>query len=113
MSLEHDPQRQRARGSGHNSGLKDFNRFADLQTAGIFRSRMTCDRAIKRGDFPPGRLLGAIRIWTRGEIEAALAKCPATKRAGLDDDEPSDEEPRDRKERAARLRCAAQEGGPD
>jgi predicted DNA-binding transcriptional regulator AlpA len=92
MSLEHDPQRQRAAGTGHNSGLKDFNRFSDLQTAGIFRSRMTCDRAIKRGDFPPGRLLGAIRIWTRGEIEEALARCPRTRPPNPDDDKHSDEE---------------------
>lgn len=92
MSLEHAPQRQRTRGIGHNSGLKDFNRFADLQIAGIFRSRMTCDRAIKRGDFPPGRLLGAIRIWTRGEIEDALARCPTTKLVSPSDDKGSDEE---------------------
>jgi predicted DNA-binding transcriptional regulator AlpA len=107
MSLEHDPQRQRRPGIGHNSGLREYNRFADLQTAGIFRSRMTCDRAIKRGDFPPGRLLGAIRIWTRGEIEAALAKCPTTKRASADDDEPSDEEDACTKKRGVRLRRAA------
>ena len=92
MSLEHDPQRQRTPGIGHNSGLRDFNRFADLQTAGIFRSRMTCDRAIKRGDFPRGRLLGAIRIWTREEIEDALARCPTTKPASTADDKGSDEE---------------------
>jgi predicted DNA-binding transcriptional regulator AlpA len=71
MSLEHSPAR----------GLKEFNRFADLQSAGIFRSRMTCDRAIARGDFPPGHLMGNIRIWTRAEIEAALAECPTDKRS--------------------------------
>jgi predicted DNA-binding transcriptional regulator AlpA len=91
MSLEHDPQRQRTPGIGHNSGLKEFNRYTDLKTAGIFRSRMTLHRAILRGVFPPGRLIGSIRIWTRGEIEEALARCPTTKLA-IPDDKPSDEE---------------------
>jgi predicted DNA-binding transcriptional regulator AlpA len=79
MSLERAPVRRGAfAGIGH-SGLKDFNRFVDLERAGIFRSRMTLDRAVKRGDFPSGRLMGNIRIWTRAEIEEALARCPTGK----------------------------------
>jgi predicted DNA-binding transcriptional regulator AlpA len=79
MSLEHAPERQRTSGIDHDSGLKEFNRFVDLQAAGLFYSRMTLDRAIARGDFPSGRLMGNIRIWTRTEIEEALAKCPTGK----------------------------------
>jgi predicted DNA-binding transcriptional regulator AlpA len=79
MSLEHAPKPQRViAGFGHR-GLKDFNRFADLERAGIFRSRMTLDRAVARGDFPSGRLMGNVRLWTRAEIEEALARCPTAK----------------------------------
>ena len=79
MSLEHAPDRQTARADVYE--LKVFSRFVDLKAAGLFQSRMTLDRAIKRGDFPSGRLVGNIRIWTRVEIEAALAKCPTKKRS--------------------------------
>jgi hypothetical protein len=78
MSLEHAPQKERGPGVGH-SGLKPFNRYADLEAAGLFNSRMTLDRAIARGDFPPGRTNGNSRIWTCAEIEAALARWPTEK----------------------------------
>ena len=77
MSLEHSPQRDRT-----GIGLKPFNRFADLKGAGLFNSRMTLDRAIARGDFPPGRLLGNSRIWTDAEIFESLDRCPTEKQAG-------------------------------
>ena len=80
MSLEHAPQRDRT--GGHNSGLKEFNRFADLKAAGLFNSRMTLDRAIARGDFAPGRLMGNCRIWTSAEILELLARCPTDKQVG-------------------------------
>jgi predicted DNA-binding transcriptional regulator AlpA len=70
MSLEHAPAGLR---------LKEFCRYADLEAVGLFASRMTLDRAIARGDFPSGRLMGNIRIWTRTEIEEALARCPTGK----------------------------------
>jgi hypothetical protein len=89
MSLEHAPARQRRSlpGIGHNSGLREFNRFADLQAAGIFSNRMTCDRAIKRGDFPSGVLMGNVRLWSRASILEALAKLPTEKRKREDDGE--------------------------
>jgi len=66
--------------------LKEFCRYADLEAAGLFASRMTLDRAIARGNFPSGRLMGNIRIWTRAEIEEALARCPTGKRPVRDGD---------------------------
>ena len=82
MSLEHSPARQQRAlpGIGHNSGLREFNRFADLKAAGIFASRMTCWKAVQRGEFPPGRLMGNVRLWTKAEILEALAKLPTEKK---------------------------------
>ena len=82
MSLEHAPSRQRRSlpGIGHNSGLREFNRFSDLKEAGLFRSPMTLWRAIKRGEFPSGVLMGNVRLWTRAEILEALAKLPREKK---------------------------------
>jgi predicted DNA-binding transcriptional regulator AlpA len=77
MSLEHSPQRDRT-----GIGLKPFNRFADLKAAGLFNSRMTLDRAIARGDFPPGRLMGNSRLWTEPEILESLDRCPTEKQVG-------------------------------
>ena len=82
VSLEHSPARQQRAlpGIGHNSGLREFNRFSDLKEAGIFASRMTCWRAIKAGQFPPGVLLGNVRLWSRASILEALAKLPTEKK---------------------------------
>ena len=82
MSLEHSPARQQRTllGIGHNSGLREFNRFADLKAAGLFNSRMTLWRAIQRGAFPSGFLMGNVRLWTREEILAALARLPREKK---------------------------------
>jgi predicted DNA-binding transcriptional regulator AlpA len=76
--MSHAPDRQRTVGDT-GLKLKEFCRYADLEAAGLFASRMTLDRAIARGDFPSGRLMGSIRIWTRAEIEEALARCPTGK----------------------------------
>jgi predicted DNA-binding transcriptional regulator AlpA len=77
--LEHAPDRQKTAGAFDDLRLKEFCRYVDLETAGLFQSRMTLDRAIARGDFPSGRRMGNIRIWLRSEIEAALAQCPTGK----------------------------------
>jgi hypothetical protein len=74
--FEHDRQET---AEAFDLRLKEFNRFSDLEEAGLFNSRMTLDRQIRSGHFPPGRLMGNSRIWTRGEIEAALTKCPIGK----------------------------------
>jgi hypothetical protein len=89
VSLEHSPARQQRgiAGIGHNSGLKGFNRFADLKAAGLFNSRMTCDRAIKRGDFPSGVLMGNVRLWSRDSILEALSKLPTEKRKREEEEE--------------------------
>ncbi|MGD0187800.1 MAG: hypothetical protein ABSC25_21490 [Roseiarcus sp.] len=81
MSLEQTPERNLTPGTGHKGvpSLRPFNRFVDLKAAGLFHSRMTLDRAIARGDFPPGRLMGNCRIWTLEEIEASLAQLPTEK----------------------------------
>jgi predicted DNA-binding transcriptional regulator AlpA len=73
MSLEHSP--------GTAVKLKAFNRFSDLKATGLFKSRMTLDRAIERRAFPPGRVLpgGNVRIWTDVEIYETLAQCPTEK----------------------------------
>ena len=77
MSLE--PPQARQQGAipsiGHNSGLREFNRYRDLEAAGLFRSRMALWRAIQRGDWPPGvKLGGNLRLWSRDEVTEALAK---------------------------------------
>ena len=59
--------------------MREFNRFADLKTAGIFQSRMTLWRAVQRGDFPAGVLLGNVRLWSRAEILEALSRLPTGK----------------------------------
>jgi hypothetical protein len=89
VSLEHSPARQRRSlpGIGHNSGLKEFSRFADLKEAGLFNSRMTCDRAIKRGEFPSGVLMGNVRLWSRASILEALARLPTEKRKREEEEE--------------------------
>jgi predicted DNA-binding transcriptional regulator AlpA len=89
VSLEHSPARQQRGipGIGHNSGLKEFSRFVDLKEAGLFKSRMTCDRAIKRGDFPTGVLMGNVRLWCRASILEALARLPTEKRKREEEEE--------------------------
>jgi hypothetical protein len=78
MSLEHSPERA---GAAAAAKLKPFNRFSDLKAAGLFRSRMTLDRAIARSAFPTGRILPGsnTRIWTDEEIYETLARCPTEK----------------------------------
>lgn len=81
MSLEHSPERHGADGRFDDLRLPEFCRYSDLVALGLFRSRMTLDRAIKRGAFPTGRMLpgGNTRIWTRPEIKEALAQCSIEK----------------------------------
>jgi hypothetical protein len=81
VSLEHAPDVQGANAAFDDLELPKFVRYLDLEAAGLFNSRMTLDRAIRRGDFPPGRVMGNARFWTRPEIVEALSRLNSAKLA--------------------------------
>lgn len=53
--------------------------FDDLRTSGIVRTWQSLNKWIDERDFPPGRMVGRFRVWTKAEVMCWLEGLPPTK----------------------------------
>jgi predicted DNA-binding transcriptional regulator AlpA len=56
--------------------LAKLLRYRDLEAKAVVASWATLKNLIEQHGFPPGRLIGASRVWTEDEVDAWFASRP-------------------------------------